>query len=267
MRQLLADLPAGAWALDLGSRSGSFPESMTLARVVRLDLEPVAGSGLRIVSGDARRLPFADAVFDAVVANHSLEHFEGLDIALGEVGRVLKPDGAIFISVPDASTFSDRLYRWLARGGGHVNAFTAPMQLAAYVTRTTGMPLRSVTVLYSGLSFLNRKNGQRVPLRSILVGGGFEWTLQVGTYILRLLDLTFHSRLSVYGWAYYFGNVSDPEIPVLSNVCVRCGAGNNACWLEAESRIHRFLLWRYFYCPGCGTLNLFLPDAARTMDL
>ena len=65
-------------------------------------------------------LPFQDASFDAVISNHSLEHFEQLQPALQELGRVLRPNGSIFIAVPDASTFADRLYRWLARGGGHV---------------------------------------------------------------------------------------------------------------------------------------------------
>ncbi len=63
-------------------------------------------------------LPFADRTFDAVISNHSLEHFEDLAGALGEIGRVLKPSGAVHIVVPDASTFCHRGYRWLARGGG-----------------------------------------------------------------------------------------------------------------------------------------------------
>lgn len=77
------------------------------------------------VLADAAALPFASASFDAVVANHSLEHFADLDGALGEIGRVLAPAGALYIAVPDATTFTDRLYRWLARGGGHVNRFSS----------------------------------------------------------------------------------------------------------------------------------------------
>ena len=52
---------------------------------------------------------------------------------LAEIGRVLKPPGALYIAVPDASTFGDRLYRWLTWGGGHVNAFTSARELAATI--------------------------------------------------------------------------------------------------------------------------------------
>jgi len=41
-------------------------------------------------------LPFPDASFDVVVANHMLYHVSDLDTALAEVGRVLKPDGRFF---------------------------------------------------------------------------------------------------------------------------------------------------------------------------
>jgi SAM-dependent methyltransferase len=78
-----------------------------------------------IVQGDALHLPFPDSTFTAVISNHSLEHFDHLEGALHEIGRVVRPQGALFVSVPDASTFCDRLYRWLAKGSGHVNAFTS----------------------------------------------------------------------------------------------------------------------------------------------
>ena len=57
-------------------------------------------------------MPFRDGVFDVVVANHSFKHFEELELMLKELGRVVKPDGAIFASVPDADTMTARIYRW-----------------------------------------------------------------------------------------------------------------------------------------------------------
>lgn len=45
---------------------------------------------------DAQKLPFADASFDAVIANHMLYHIPDLPAALSEVRRVLKPSGRFY---------------------------------------------------------------------------------------------------------------------------------------------------------------------------
>ncbi len=44
---------------------------------------------------DAQELPFANASFDAVVANHMLYHVPDLDRALSEFARVLRPRGRL----------------------------------------------------------------------------------------------------------------------------------------------------------------------------
>lgn len=50
---------------------------------------------------DAQSLPFANATFDAIVANHMLYHLPDVPRALAEFHRVLKPGGRCF-----AATFS-----------------------------------------------------------------------------------------------------------------------------------------------------------------
>ncbi len=45
---------------------------------------------------DAQALSFADASFDAVIANHMLYHIPDLPQALGEIRRVLKPGGHLY---------------------------------------------------------------------------------------------------------------------------------------------------------------------------
>src|SRR5690242_834552 len=127
MNELLASLPPGARVLDLGARHGSFTTARQDLTIVRLDLEaPVARPADPYVSADAAHMPFGPAVFDAVISNHSLEHFVEFEGTLRELGRVLKPDAALYVAVPDAGTLTDSIYRWLGKGGGHVNAFYSP---------------------------------------------------------------------------------------------------------------------------------------------
>ncbi len=249
--------------LDLGSRAGSFDPRASPVAVVRLDIEPLtphpAAAG---VQGDAARLPFRDAVFDAVICNHGLEHFQRLESALRETARVIAPGGALFITVPDAGTLTDRLYRFLAGGGGHVNSFRSPEHVATLITRHTGLPLRARRTLFTSLSFLHPANrGPRRNRRFLLLLGAGERALRAATWLLRQVDRRLGTRLSIYGWAMYFGSLPDTGVePPWSNVCIRCGAGHPAEALTASGRIRRRLGLRAYHCPDCGTRNLFTED-------
>jgi ubiquinone/menaquinone biosynthesis C-methylase UbiE len=55
--------------------------------------------------GTAEALPFEESSFDAVFMGESLHHFHDIDAALGEVVRVLKDGGKLFIYDFDKSTF------------------------------------------------------------------------------------------------------------------------------------------------------------------
>jgi SAM-dependent methyltransferase len=45
---------------------------------------------------DAQDIPFDDAMFDAVIANHMLYHVPDLNRALAKIRRILKPDGRLY---------------------------------------------------------------------------------------------------------------------------------------------------------------------------
>lgn len=262
--RFLGHLPSGALVLDLGCAQGSFSSERTSATVVRFDREVAPGPRDDLfVRGDAAALPFRDRTFKAVISNHSLEHFDDLDGALREIGRVIHPAGMLFVSVPDASTLTDKIYRWLARGGGHVNAFKVQRDVAVQIERATGLRHVGTRVLCSSLSFLNRRNSPSPrPRRLILLGAGYEWSLLLYTWLSRRIDRLLNLRTSVYGWAFYFGEVPGAiDTEAYLNVCIRCGSGFPSLLLK-ESCSHRLTLpgCPLYRCPQCGGLNTFAED-------
>lgn len=50
---------------------------------------------------DGHRIPFPDASFDVVVSIETLEHVQDEQRILGEIRRVLKPEGTLIVSVPN----------------------------------------------------------------------------------------------------------------------------------------------------------------------
>ncbi|MFC4724071.1 methyltransferase domain-containing protein [Glycocaulis abyssi] len=76
--------------------------------------------------GDAGRLPFADASFDAVICSEVLEHLPDVPLALSEIDRVLKPGGKFALSVP--RYWPEKICWMLSEAyhntpGGHVRIF------------------------------------------------------------------------------------------------------------------------------------------------
>ena len=225
--------------------------------IVRADRKrPASFQGGEFVECDASFLPFRGGTFYAVIANHCLEHFDDLTATLAEIARVLRRDGCLYVAVPDASTVTDRLYRRLFHGGEHVNQFRSAPELARLITCATGLPLIATLVLHSSLHFLQGKRFHpRPPRRMWLIGNGNSRCIAILTYALRIIDKMFGTRLSVYGWALYFGNVPSPvEVRQWTNVCVDCGVGYPAAHFER----HSFL--SSYRCSQCGAWNLITKD-------
>lgn len=66
--------------------------------------------------GDVTALPFSEAAFDVAVAFELIEHLHTPQLLLGELARVIKPEGVVLISTPNRRTYRD------ARPG-YVNPF------------------------------------------------------------------------------------------------------------------------------------------------
>jgi SAM-dependent methyltransferase len=263
MQQLLRELSSDEFVLDLGSNKGSFSHQSTLATILRIDLEQSQPSRENTISvrGDAAHLPLKDGLCSAVIANHSLEHMAELEKVLPEIGRVIRrADGRLFVSVPDASTLTDRVYRWLSGGGGHVNPFVDARDLAQQIQKQTGLKLQGIVTLYSGLSFLNSRNiTQRRSGKMALFFGGNESFLRWIAFGSRLADRAFQTRFSVYGWALYFGAPVTLPSPA-PNVCIRCGAGHAMQWLIEQNATYKSGPFPMYRCPACSAPNFLIDE-------
>jgi len=102
-------VPAEARVLDLGTGCGSnlrMLQDLGMRRVIGIDRsQDAAGFASEkvfapVAVGDARKLPFGRAAFDLVLATDVIEHVEDDVAALKEVLAVLRPGGAVLITVP-----------------------------------------------------------------------------------------------------------------------------------------------------------------------
>ncbi|MFN4001695.1 class I SAM-dependent methyltransferase [Microcella sp.] len=100
------DPQPGERILDIAAGTGT--SSVALAKsgaeVIALDFSQGMvdegrrrNPGLQFVQGDAEKLPFGDAEFDAVTISFGLRNVQHPQVALAEMHRVLKPGGRVVI--------------------------------------------------------------------------------------------------------------------------------------------------------------------------
>jgi SAM-dependent methyltransferase len=115
--ELLDELPPKARVLDAGCGPGSWDYARRSdLDITSLDVKfppgpPAARPGVRVLRADMGQLPLRDAQFDLTVCHYVLEHVSGLEACCDELARVTRPGGTLYLSVPRAAAFDDRLYR------------------------------------------------------------------------------------------------------------------------------------------------------------
>ena len=101
---------------ELG-RSGAFAIGVDLS-VGMLVAGRQAGRTTPLLAGDALRLPFADATFDAVTISFALRNVQDTEGALRELGRVTRPGGRLVVcefSHPTSAAFRTIYLSYLMR--------------------------------------------------------------------------------------------------------------------------------------------------------
>jgi SAM-dependent methyltransferase len=103
--------------LDIGCGSRPYGKFLTQAtEYVGLDRNPDLAPD---VVGSVLNLPFSDASFDGVLCTEVLEHVPDPARALGEIHRVIKPGGDLYLTVPQAWGLHyepDDYYRYTRHG-------------------------------------------------------------------------------------------------------------------------------------------------------
>jgi len=265
LERWLEEFPSSNRILDLGCGSGSLPSQLAGLYVIGIDVDvtaPASNAGFPRACGDSHRLPFASQSFDLVICHHSLEHFHDVPGTIREIRRVLRPQGRLFVSVPDGWSFSDRLYRLLLCGGGHLQRFTFE-SIVGEIESGTGLHVAGWQELSTSFIFVDKRNFLPAPVGALpgplprrmrwlgilpsWLFSGARISLNLAT---RVADRWFRTRSSRYGWGLAFTTEKLPpqEEPGSLNVCMYCGAGFD------EAPAARIARW-FYRCPYCSGVN------------
>jgi SAM-dependent methyltransferase len=113
----LADIPAeGKTLLDVSCKEGDVLQSLrSRGFILRgTNFEP-SGPDLHGIPIDynvdlLKRLPYGNASFDAILLVEVIEHLENHRFALGELARILKPNGVLILTTPNIMRLNSRLH-------------------------------------------------------------------------------------------------------------------------------------------------------------
>jgi len=170
LREVIAAQPPGARVLDAGCGPGSWPYALRPdLDITGFDIKfppgpPPLSARVRVARADLARLPFRAASFDLTVCHYVLEHVTELEACCDELVRVTKPGGTLYLSVPRAAAFDDRLYRFagyfakyallkLRKRIEHQQRFDLPGLLERF--RGRGMEVTAHAIVPAGFSWMN----------------------------------------------------------------------------------------------------------------
>jgi len=118
----------------------------------------------KFVLGDCHKMPFKDKTFDTIVSGDMIEHIENPSAFLKEAKRVLKDDGLLIVSTPNAAFFTLFILEALFVKFGyfndtHINLFQP--RIMYKLLRYCGLEL--VKMLSGGIYIPRTKYSIRVP--------------------------------------------------------------------------------------------------------
>jgi SAM-dependent methyltransferase len=258
LREITAELPAGSRVLDAGCGPGSWSYAETPhLRIDGFDVLPLKPTrpwqaGVNWFRGDLARLPIRGAVYDAVLVHYVLEHVTELEACADECGRVLKPGGLLYVSVPRSAAFDDRFYRFAGyfakyallkfkKRIEHQQRFDFGSLVSLFYER--GFVLEGFALVPAGFSWLNDPRTKPLQAAFVSVLGAIKRAL--GLDLFR--DANYVCR---------FRQVERVGLRRVTHVCRSCGEQSIVAPPEPPPAT-----WR---CPFCGLENgLFVAPGDR----
>jgi SAM-dependent methyltransferase len=260
LHELVAAAAPAARVLDAGCGPGSWPygERADL-RITAFDIKfppgpPVTREGVDVLRASLQRLPLRSGGFDLVVCHYVLEHVTALEACCDELARMTRPGGTLYLSVPRAAAFDDRLYRfagWFAKVAllkfgkriEHQQRFDLAGLLERFGRR--GLALTAHAFVPAGFSWMNDPRTKRLQ-------GPFTDAL---AWLHRVLGLDL-ARDANFVLAFRRGDDaaarvghSLPAVRRVTHVCRECG---EHAVIDAERP------WsKRWECPWCGKPNPF----------
>ena len=257
LHELIADAPPGARVLDAGCGPGSwrYADRPDL-EVVGLDIKfppgpPPGAPHVSVLRADLAKLPLRDESFELTICHYVLEHVTQLEPCCAELARVTRQGGTLYLSVPRAASFDDRLYRFAgyfakyAMGKfqkriEHQQRFDLEKVLRLFEAR--GFVAESLAHVPAGFSWMNDPRTKRLqgPFTGAVA------TLQRLTGIDLAKDANFVLTFRKTGAAAR-GPRTPPRLRRVTHVCRECG--EHAVLDPPEP------LPANWICPWCGEPN------------
>jgi len=248
LHELIAAAPSGSHVLDAGCGPGSWhyderPDLMITAFDVKFPPGPPAPRpNLRVLEADLAQLPLPDASFDLTICHYVLEHVRRLEPSCDSLARVTKLGGILYLSVPRAAAFDDRLYRFAGyfakyalgkfhKRIEHQQRFDLDLLMDLFYSR--GFVLEAFARVPAGFSWLNDPRTQ--PLQGPFTDFVAWWHRTTGDDLGR--DANYVMRWRRTGL---------PGLRRVTHVCRACG---EHAIVEADRWGSRWV------CPWCGAAN------------
>ncbi|MBN2041913.1 MAG: class I SAM-dependent methyltransferase [Spirochaetes bacterium] len=106
-------IPQNKFGCEIGVGTGKFAIPLKIEVGVDPSFKMIArakASGINVLLAAAESIPFKNETFDYAAAITSICFFDNINIALGEIYRILKKDGIIIIGFIDANSELGRAY-------------------------------------------------------------------------------------------------------------------------------------------------------------